>query len=520
MCFVGQATKNGKSFTQKDQLQVGLIMLKFNGKVIERFQNGNYNVLVSTSIGEEGLDIGEVDMIICYDTQSSPVRMLQRMGRTGRKRDGRIVLLLSEGKEEQQYKKTQTQYKSVQRAIQNQNRSFQLWLENPRMIPTGMVRPVCRQMRLEISDYEKPVRNAPSRKTSSMLDRLDQSENPFLSTIELNEFMGIRFKSTQRVGSIDKALQTYSFMNVREAPVFLVGHGADSNTLVSAIKNVDAIKERHELDRLDGAVNDADLIAAWERRLNHDSKSRLVPGDGSIDDDDVPQKPTTAVRKSRKKPTAVNVDLSDGMDVDLPQIGKRNDRRISTEKLNTSTTMVFHSDFDSDSDVAPPPVIDSDWMLCDNAVDLLDEIVPEPHTPLLESIDMAERQRFDAFIAAQDEIPADFDFQTPPRRRQKNQAATPTLPDHAFPVINEGDVDQLSMIFKRLSATKIRSSQGSALVGIDELESLVATCSKILPRNDLFDTFPAKPHSSSSAQRYRFGIDVASPGIYMLTIMI
>lgn len=33
-------------------------------------------MLVSTSIGEEGLDIGEVDMIICYDSQSSPVRMV------------------------------------------------------------------------------------------------------------------------------------------------------------------------------------------------------------------------------------------------------------------------------------------------------------------------------------------------------------------------------------------------------------------------------------------------------------
>ena len=44
-----------------------------------------YNVLVATSIGEEGLDIGDVDLIICYDSNSSPIRMLQCMGRTGRK---------------------------------------------------------------------------------------------------------------------------------------------------------------------------------------------------------------------------------------------------------------------------------------------------------------------------------------------------------------------------------------------------------------------------------------------------
>jgi ERCC4-related helicase len=83
-------------------------------QVISRFQSGNYNVLVSTSIGEEGLDIGQVDLIVCYDSQNSPIRMLQRMGRTGRKRQGRVVLLLTQGKEEESYKKAQAQYKSVQ----------------------------------------------------------------------------------------------------------------------------------------------------------------------------------------------------------------------------------------------------------------------------------------------------------------------------------------------------------------------------------------------------------------------
>ena len=70
--------------------------------------------MVSTSIGEEGLDIGEVDLIVCYDSQNSPIRMLQRMGRTGRKRKGRVVLLLTQGKEEESYKRAQSQYKSVQ----------------------------------------------------------------------------------------------------------------------------------------------------------------------------------------------------------------------------------------------------------------------------------------------------------------------------------------------------------------------------------------------------------------------
>ena len=60
------------------------------------FRLGGYNVLVATSIGEEGLDIGSVDLIICFDALKSPIRLVQRMGRTGRARQGRIVLMMTE----------------------------------------------------------------------------------------------------------------------------------------------------------------------------------------------------------------------------------------------------------------------------------------------------------------------------------------------------------------------------------------------------------------------------------------
>jgi len=68
---------------------------------MKKFRDGGYNTLVSTCVGEEGLDIGDVDLIICFDAHKSPIRLVQRMGRTGRKRKGRIVMLVTEGKEEQ-----------------------------------------------------------------------------------------------------------------------------------------------------------------------------------------------------------------------------------------------------------------------------------------------------------------------------------------------------------------------------------------------------------------------------------
>jgi ATP-dependent DNA helicase MPH1 len=80
---------------------------------IKQFRAYELNTLISTSIGEEGLDIGEVDLIICYDSGMSPIRMVQRMGRTGRKREGRVYLLLMEGKEAEKYQKATKKSQSL-----------------------------------------------------------------------------------------------------------------------------------------------------------------------------------------------------------------------------------------------------------------------------------------------------------------------------------------------------------------------------------------------------------------------
>ena len=64
--FVGQGS--GKSDASKGQTQ------KQQQEVVRRFRNGEFNVLVATCIAEEGLDIGEVDLIVSFDALTSPVR--------------------------------------------------------------------------------------------------------------------------------------------------------------------------------------------------------------------------------------------------------------------------------------------------------------------------------------------------------------------------------------------------------------------------------------------------------------
>lgn len=55
----------------------------------------------------------QVDMIVCYDASASPGRNIQRMGRTGRHGNGRVVYILAAGKESNKYR-TSLQVRAVQ----------------------------------------------------------------------------------------------------------------------------------------------------------------------------------------------------------------------------------------------------------------------------------------------------------------------------------------------------------------------------------------------------------------------
>ncbi len=91
--FVGQATKEGdRGLSQKEQQ-----------KIIEAFRNGDYDVLVATSVAEEGLDIPAVDLVIFYEPVPSEIRHIQRRGRTGRFDAGRVYILVTKGTRDEAY---------------------------------------------------------------------------------------------------------------------------------------------------------------------------------------------------------------------------------------------------------------------------------------------------------------------------------------------------------------------------------------------------------------------------------
>ena len=87
--FVGQAIKDhggGRTTGLKQKEQKALV---------EKFKEGEINILVATSIAEEGLDIPEVNEVIFYEPIPSAIRSIQRRGRTARLTKGALKILVT-----------------------------------------------------------------------------------------------------------------------------------------------------------------------------------------------------------------------------------------------------------------------------------------------------------------------------------------------------------------------------------------------------------------------------------------
>ena len=88
--LIGKAGETG--LKQKKQIET-----------VQKFRDGQYRVLVATRVGEEGLDIAEVNHVIFYDNVPSSIRYIQRKGRTGRKNTGKLIVLIAKNTIDETY---------------------------------------------------------------------------------------------------------------------------------------------------------------------------------------------------------------------------------------------------------------------------------------------------------------------------------------------------------------------------------------------------------------------------------
>ena len=84
--------------------------------LLDGFRGGEYNVIVSTSVGEEGLDVSSTNAVIFYEPVSSEIRTIQRRGRTGRKNDGEVYVLVAKGTLDEVLERSSAEKEAAMRA--------------------------------------------------------------------------------------------------------------------------------------------------------------------------------------------------------------------------------------------------------------------------------------------------------------------------------------------------------------------------------------------------------------------
>src|SRR3989344_4830133 len=104
-----------KGITQKQQLET-----------IKNFESGLYNCIITTSIGEEGLSIGTLDIAIFYDNVPSAIRKIQREGRVARTKPGKIIYLVAKNtRDSAYYWKSKRDEKTMKETITNIKTNFE-----------------------------------------------------------------------------------------------------------------------------------------------------------------------------------------------------------------------------------------------------------------------------------------------------------------------------------------------------------------------------------------------------------
>jgi len=183
--FVGQSKRIGEEgMNPKKQIEK-----------LEEFKNGNSNILLSTSVGEEGLDIPSADLVIFYEPVSSETRTIQRRGRTGRHREGEVIVLVAEGTRDEgasiaALRREMNMKKAVQRVkrtLPNLNNIDRAKLDNFSIIDSDVV-----MTPEEFIDREKATRQP----KVSKFDQTKLNSKP-------NERKIINFKSKEQRGLND-----------------------------------------------------------------------------------------------------------------------------------------------------------------------------------------------------------------------------------------------------------------------------------------------------------------------------
>lgn len=132
-------------------------------EIISQFRQASCNVLVATSVAEEGLDIPEVDLVIFFEAVPSEIRLIQRRGRTGRKSPGKCIILATADTFDERF--LDISFKREQKMIETLSDIIQV--ENLPHFPRKPLQPPAEQKELDYADFV--ARDRQKRKEQELL---------------------------------------------------------------------------------------------------------------------------------------------------------------------------------------------------------------------------------------------------------------------------------------------------------------------------------------------------------------
>ena len=372
--FVGQAV-SGKSggMDQKKQLEI-----------LDKFKSGVFNTLVATSIGEEGLDIGEVDLIVCYDASASPIRMLQRMGRTGRKRAGNIVVTLMRGKEENNFTKAKDNYQKMQAEIASGAR-FNFHDEESKRIVPKEIQPVvdkkCIEIPVENTQAELPEpkrRGKPPKRPPKKFHMPDGVRSGFVKASRMDNSSGDEgHRDKERLGRA---------RNLEQAPEAAVDIPALDQVLLTS-KEEKAFEKRY----LDIGTTESQIIDCPRMDAFPELQRKLRPtktiGHGRRTFRTVEM--LNAMSRSNDQPFDKYESLLADGDRDAAVLQKKRRRADAQQKVGLMTST---NDRDAlyDRSLSDEPVPNREMRISDPAPDVLNNLV------LTKNLDDAHEQEVSA----------------------------------------------------------------------------------------------------------------------------
>ncbi|MDI6820017.1 MAG: helicase-related protein [Candidatus Hodarchaeaceae archaeon] len=262
--FIGQADRAGDTGMSQER----------QAFLLEKFRKGELKVLVATSIGEEGLDVPSVDLVVFYEPVPSEIRYIQRKGRTGRRRFGRVVILATEGTLDVSYLRASTKMAERMKSLV---KSLNFELEPiARFGPAPKESPMSMEVISEAEEYAPIEGRAPEVSIELELESLEKERLKWFNR-EVKEVAKLILMRTLRAGR--------EGVPVAELSAELEAEGISPGAVGAAL---DRLHDEDQVRRVGERIYPAEVEVARHRprEIHTFEVERILPGKAILSVDD------------------------------------------------------------------------------------------------------------------------------------------------------------------------------------------------------------------------------------------